>query len=94
MLPIGFEQYLLGIGEMPSSWPVDALRAQAVAARTFASYSIRHYGLRSGCNCHLTDGANDQTYVGYSKESGPDGRRWVQARARHARGGSSRTRAT
>ena len=79
VLSVGFEQYLLGIGEMPSSWPVAALRAQAVAARTFAGYSIKHYGLRSGCDCHLTDGANDQTYVGYSKEIGPDGRRWVQA---------------
>jgi SpoIID/LytB domain protein len=79
ILPVGFEQYLLGIGEVPSSWPLDALRSQAVAARTYASYSIRHYGLRKSCNCHITDGAGDQTYVGYSKEQGAQGRRWIGA---------------
>jgi hypothetical protein len=34
---INFEdQYLLGIAEMPSSWHVEALKAQAIAARTYA----------------------------------------------------------
>ncbi len=33
------DQYLQGIYEMPSSWHVNALKAQAIAARTFA---IRH----------------------------------------------------
>lgn len=28
--------YLLGIAEMPSNWPMEALRAQAIAARSFA----------------------------------------------------------
>src|SRR3989344_3731211 len=28
--------YLMGIAEMPSSWPFDALKAQAIAARSFA----------------------------------------------------------
>jgi stage II sporulation protein D len=79
ILPISFEEYLLGIGEMPSSWPMEALRSQAVAARTYATYSVTHYGLRSSCNCNLTDGANDQTYVGYGKISGPDGARWAAA---------------
>ena len=79
VLPIAFERYLLGIGEMPSSWPMEALRSQAVAARTYATYSIVHYGLRASCNCDLTDGANDQTYVGYGKIAGPDGSRWAAA---------------
>ncbi|MCJ7804786.1 hypothetical protein MUP35_03590 [Patescibacteria group bacterium] len=30
------EKYLMGIAEMPSSWHMDALKAQAVAARTYA----------------------------------------------------------
>jgi SpoIID/LytB domain protein len=79
VLPIAFERYLLGIGEMPSSWPIDALRSQAVAARTYATYSVTHYGLRASCNCNLTDGANDQTYVGSDKVSGADGNRWAAA---------------
>jgi SpoIID/LytB domain protein len=31
-----FEQYLEGIAEMPPSWPIAALQAQAVAARSYA----------------------------------------------------------
>ena len=79
ILPIAFERYLLGIGEMPSSWPMEALRSQAVAARTYATYSVMNYGLRASCNCNLTDGANDQTYVGYDKVGGADGNRWAAA---------------
>ncbi len=33
---ISFKDYLLGIYEMPESWPLEALKAQAVLARTFA----------------------------------------------------------
>ena len=78
-IELPFEKYLRGMGEMPSSWPAEALRTQAVAARTFATYKIRRYGLRSSCDCHLFDGASDQVYVGWNKESGPDGDRWVAA---------------
>lgn len=31
-----FQKYLYGLAEMPSSWPEDALKAQAVAARSYA----------------------------------------------------------
>lgn len=35
--PLNFEDYyLMGIAEMPSSWPKEALKAQAIAARTYA----------------------------------------------------------
>jgi SpoIID/LytB domain protein len=78
-IDLPFEKYLRGMGEMPSSWPAEALRTQAVAARTFATYKIRHYGLRSDCDCHLLDGASDQVYVGWNKESATDGDRWVAA---------------
>jgi len=33
---MGLDEYLLGIYEMPGSWPIDALKAQAVAARSYA----------------------------------------------------------
>jgi SpoIID/LytB domain protein len=79
ILPIALEQYLYGIGEMPSSWPTQALRTQAVASRTFATHTVRRYDQRGYCNCDITDGANDQVYVGYSKEGGSMGRRWVRA---------------
>jgi stage II sporulation protein D len=76
---LGLEQYLFGLGEVPASWPMEALRAQAVAARTFAAYSLVHYKRRPDCNCDITDGASDQVYIGYDREAGSDGSRWVQA---------------
>lgn len=79
ILRVPLEEYLLGIGEVPSSWPEEALQAQAVAARSFALYKIRKYGVQPSCNCHLTDGSNDQVYVAWDKEGGLDGRRWVKA---------------
>ncbi len=79
IVPITMEQYLYGIGEMPSSWPAEALQTQAVAARTFATYTTRNYAIRGYCNCDLTDGANDQVYIGYNKEGGAMGSRWVRA---------------
>jgi len=39
---VGLEEYLLGVvpGEMPKDWPLEALKAQAVAARTYAVGNI------------------------------------------------------
>lgn len=39
---VGLESYLLGVvpGEMPAGWPLEALKAQAVAARTYAITSL------------------------------------------------------
>ena len=33
---MSFQKYLYGIAEMPSDWPEDALKAQAIAARSYA----------------------------------------------------------
>jgi SpoIID/LytB domain protein len=78
-IELPLERYLRGLGEMPSSWPAAALQAQAVGARTYATYKIRRNGLRGDCDCHLVDGAGDQVYVGWNKEIGIDGNRWVSA---------------
>jgi stage II sporulation protein D len=41
---LGLEEYLRGVvpGEMPATWPDEALRAQAVAARTYAIATSKH----------------------------------------------------
>jgi stage II sporulation protein D len=41
---VGLEDYLRGVvpGEMPPDWPAEALRAQAVAARTYAIATSKH----------------------------------------------------
>lgn len=38
---LSLEAYVEGIAEMPSRWPMEALKAQAVAARTYAWYQMR-----------------------------------------------------
>ncbi|MEP6758873.1 MAG: SpoIID/LytB domain-containing protein [Actinomycetota bacterium] len=76
---VHFEDYLRGLGEVPAAWPMEAMRAQAVAARTYAAYDMKHYGRRADCNCDITDGASDQTYIGWNREGGTEGDRWVKA---------------
>jgi len=72
------DEYLLGLGEVPSSWPAAALQAQTIAARSFAlvKYAV---GLRSGCQCHVMSDTSDQNFVGYSKESSSYGSAWRAA---------------
>lgn len=52
---INFEDYyLLGIAEMPSSFPTEALKAQAVAARTYAyRYKISGQSICTNENCQV-----------------------------------------
>jgi len=60
------DEYLWGISEMPSFWPVAALEAQAIASRTYALSKAGIY--RSACDCDLYGSISDQTFLGYSKE--------------------------
>jgi SpoIID/LytB domain protein len=80
ILAVGTNDYVLGIGEVPSSWPGPALRAQAVASRTYAVYKANTSGqYRPGCNCAVYANTNDQVYIGYDKVAGFDGSRWKAA---------------
>lgn len=86
-LQIGLEEYLYGIGEMPSSWPAAALQAQAIAARTYGVRQALKQGpetsfsstRQSQCWCHLYASVVDQNYVGYGKETGDLTGSWVAA---------------
>ena len=70
------DEYLYGLGEVPSSWAEAALAAQAIAGR---SYAVRKTSNRSGCNCQIYATTLDQAFVGFSKEIGTSGDRWVAA---------------
>jgi stage II sporulation protein D len=61
------ENYLVGLinSEISSKWPVEALKAQAVIARTYAVYQKR---ARSGSAFHLTNTNMDQVYSGAHTE--------------------------
>ena len=72
------DEYLLGISEVPSSWPAAVLEAQAIASR---SYALSKLGpVRASCDCHVYDHIADQNFVGYSKEIEPRfGKNWRAA---------------
>ena len=65
---IGLEEYLYGVvpSEMPQSYETEALKAQAVAARTYAMTKL---GAHTGSGYQLCDGTNCQVYKGYSNEA-------------------------
>ena len=52
------EEYLIGVvgAEMPASFPLEALKAQAVAART---YAVRHMTAFGGSGCSGADICTD-----------------------------------
>ena len=62
VLPI--EDYLRGLGEVPSSWPLEAIKAQIVAARC---YALTHMGTTSLYD--VDDTTQFQVYRGIDAES-------------------------
>lgn len=57
------EEYLYSVvpSEMPSSYPLEALKAQAVCARTYAYRHMMHSGI-AGFGAHVDDSAGYQVY--------------------------------
>ncbi|MCG9969827.1 SpoIID/LytB domain-containing protein [Pelotomaculum terephthalicicum JT] len=64
---LNIEDYLRGVvpAEMPSSWPAEALKAQAVVAR---NYALQRVEATSGASYNLTNDQSSQVYLGYDKE--------------------------
>jgi peptidoglycan hydrolase-like amidase len=75
------ERYMRGVAEMPETWPTEALRAQAIAARSYAVAKIKPSALLSPCRCHLSATMRDQVYKGYDHElaDASDRGGWVEA---------------
>lgn len=67
---VDMEDYLLGVvpAEMPADFEPAALRAQAIAARTFAWYQKRFYGPKRD-DWDVLDNEGSQVYVGLQGES-------------------------
>lgn len=65
---VDIEDYIRGVvpSEMPSRWCVEAHKAQAIAAR---SYALSNVGKRASCGFDLKDTPEDQAYGGASAES-------------------------
>jgi len=77
---LSFSNYLRGLAEVPPSWPIEALKAQVIAARSYALQSLRATQASAasrGYDICSTDQC--QVYRGASIELGAFGERWVQA---------------
>jgi len=66
---LSLEQYIAAVvgSEMPSSWPLEALKAQAVAAR---SYALAHMARPANRHWHLGDTTRWQAYKGLERLNG------------------------
>ena len=75
------EEYLLGIREVPFAWPDEALKTQAIAARTYLAFTLA--GGRSATGREhgydICASTACQVYVGVAGLSSFDGVRWQQA---------------
>lgn len=67
---VSMEEYLSCVvsSEMPSSYPLEALKAQAVCARTYAYQMIVKSGI-SQFGAHVDDGAGYQVYNNFAKDA-------------------------
>jgi SpoIID/LytB domain protein len=75
-----FEDYLKGIAEVPRRWHMEALKAQVVAARSYAMVRLSRptdEGLALRYDLCATTAC--QVYTGMGVEAGPWGERWVRA---------------
>lgn len=70
--PVLLEDYLLSVvpSESPASWPLESLKAQAMAART---YAVANWGKHKANGFDMKDDTSDQMYRGVVTEApGPN----------------------
>jgi stage II sporulation protein D len=84
-LTLSFERYLEGIAEVPPTWPLAALEAQAIAARTYALASIGWSGPPGATlGTPICATASCQVYGGIPVPPEPGIGRWYRAVRRTA----------
>lgn len=81
---LGFERYLEGIAEVPTSWPAAALEAQAIAARSYALASTGWTGEGETLQDPICSTTSCQVYRGIPVPPEPGFGRWVAAVRRTA----------
>lgn len=77
---LSFADYLKGIAEVPRQWPLEALKTQVVAARTYAmKHANPTTALARELNFDLCSTDACQVYRGLNVERGAWGDQWVKA---------------
>jgi SpoIID/LytB domain protein len=85
VIEMPLEEYLYGLAEVPPSWGLEALKANAVASRTYAAYRTIYNLGRTDCSCDIVWDTTGQWYVGWRSNSDLTegdityGARWRQA---------------
>ncbi|MGC4153097.1 MAG: SpoIID/LytB domain-containing protein [Propionicimonas sp.] len=84
-------EYLYGVSEMPSSWGrttagLQALKAQAVAARTYTIVQVSRVNEKFGsgaadpaCDCQVVASTDNIHFTGWKKAGGEDNEYWRRA---------------
>jgi stage II sporulation protein D len=75
------ERYLLGLNEVPPDWPAEALKAQAIAARTYALWTLARppAGSAATYGFDICASTECQVFTGADVLSFPQGGRWIDA---------------
>ena len=78
---VALDDYLKGISEVPSNWPAEALRTQAVAARTYLLWVLGSppSGDAAALGAQICATDSCQVYSGVAKERSPNGANWAAA---------------
>jgi stage II sporulation protein D len=78
---VGLDDYLTGISEVPSSWPAEVLRAQAIAARTYLLWTLGNgaAGSAGALGAQICATESCQVYSGVAKERAANGAAWAAA---------------
>lgn len=75
------EKYVAGISEMPAAWPLEALMAQAIAARTYAHEVTMHRrnSTEWAQEYDISGTTVDQNYIGYDAQDSAWDQKWLAA---------------
>jgi stage II sporulation protein D len=78
---VALDDYLKGISEVPSGWPPEVLRAQAVAARTYLLWTLGNgaAGEAAALGAQICATESCQVYGGVAKERAANGEQWAAA---------------
>ena len=79
---LDFERYLYGLQEVPTDWPIEALKSQAVAARSYAAATVANRATDSSWfdePFNLFDSVSDQVFTGWARQSGCTRHSWCEA---------------
>ena len=81
---VGFEDYVRGVSEMPNAWPAEALKAQAIAARTYALWDLARevpptIAPYKALGADICATPACQAYTGLAKTHAEHGERWSAA---------------